>query len=58
MLEALLEGRGTTEQIAELARGRLRRKVPEILVALENHRLTDHHRFLVKQALRHQDFLE
>ena len=58
MLEALLEGRGSSEQIAELARGRLRRKVPEIAAALQNHRLNDHHRFLIRQALHHLDFPE
>lgn len=58
MLEALLEGRATNEEIAELARGVLRRKVPQIIAALEDHRMSDHHRFLVRQGLRHLDFLE
>jgi transposase len=58
MLEALLEKQGTAEQIAEFARGALRRKVPEIVTALEEHRMTDHHRFLIRQSLDHMAFLE
>jgi len=58
MLEALLEGRSTKEEIAELARGVLRGKIPQIIAALENHRMSDHHRLLVGQGLAHLDFLE
>lgn len=58
MLEALLTKKGTPEQIAEFARGALRRRVPEIVTALEEHRMTDHHRFLIRQSLDHMAFLE
>jgi len=58
MLEALLANNGTPQQIAEFARGALRRKVPEIVAALEEHRMTDHHRFLIRQSLDHMAFLE
>jgi transposase len=58
MLEALLAKRGTPEQLAEFARGRLRKKMPEIVEALQQHRMTDHHRFLIRQSLDHMAFLE
>lgn len=58
MLEALLSNQGTPQQLAEFARGKLRRKVPEIVTALEEHRMRDHHRFLIRQSLCHMAFLE
>lgn len=58
MLEALLNEQGTPEQIAEFARGTLRRKIPEIVTALEDHRMTGHHRFLIRQSLDHMAFIE
>jgi transposase len=36
----------------------MRRKVPEIVTALEEHRTADHHRFLIRQSLGHMAFLE
>jgi transposase len=58
MLEALLSNQGTPQQLAEFARGKLRRKMPEIVTALEEHRMRDHHRFLIRQSLGHMAFLE
>jgi transposase len=58
MLEALLTNQGTPQQLAEFARGKLRRKVPQIVTALEEHRMRDHHRFLIRQSLGHMAFLE
>jgi transposase len=58
MLEALLANPGTPQQMAEFGRGRLRGKVPEIAISLESHRMTDHHRFLIRQSLGHMAFLE
>ncbi len=58
MLEALLTQQGTPEQIAEFARGTLRRRIPEIITTLEEHRMTDHHRFLIRQSLDHMTFIE
>ena len=51
MLEALLENKLNTEDVADLARGSLRRKIPQIVEALEGHRMSDHHRLLIRQAL-------
>jgi len=58
MLEALLENKLTAEQTAELAVGRLRRKIPDIVEALKEHRMSDHHRLLIGQALKHMQFIE
>lgn len=51
MLEALLEGVQTPQQMAELAKGRLREKIPQLQLALEG-RLEDHHRFLLRLQRR------
>jgi transposase len=58
MLEALLEGQATSAEIAELARRRLRSKIPAIIKSIEGHSLRDHHRFQLKQGLAHLQFLE
>lgn len=57
MLRALLEGTTDPEVLADLARGRLRKKLPELKKALEG-RITDHHRFMVETILGHLDFLD
>ena len=54
MLEALLENKLSPEQVAHLARGSLRRKIPQIVEALEGHRMRDHHRLLIRQTLKHR----
>ena len=53
MLAALLEGQDDPEALAELARGRLRTKLPELRQALAG-RVQAHHRVL----LAHIDYLE
>ena len=58
MLEALLENKLDAEQTANLAIGRLRRKIPDIVEALKEHRMSDHHRLLIGQALKHMQFIE
>jgi transposase len=57
MLEALVAGEADPQKMAELARRRLRGKIPELKLALEG-RLTEHHRFLLKMLLEHIDSLE
>lgn len=64
MLEALLEGKSTPEQMAQLARGRLRKKVADVALALDG-KLEDHQRFILrmqlerlKQADAHVDALD
>jgi transposase len=58
MINALIEGVLTPEEIAQFAQKRAKLKIPELVAALQGHRLTDHHRFLLRHALRHLDFLE
>ena len=50
MLGALLSGQSTPEEMAGLARGRLKSKIPELEEALRGH-VTEHHRFLLKLHL-------
>jgi len=47
MLRAILQGGATPEQIAELAKGRLRHKIADLIRALEG-KLEEHHRFLLR----------
>jgi transposase len=58
MIDALLEGVLPVEEIAQLAQRKAKQKIPDLMVALRRNRLTDHHRFLLRHALRHLDFLE
>ncbi len=57
MLQALIEGTTDTAAMAELARGRLREKIPELERALVG-RFGEHQRFMVAQQLAHIDFLD
>ena len=57
MLKALIEGERDTEKLAEMSRGLLRRKIPQLKQALEG-RVSDHHRFLLKELLDHLEFIE
>jgi transposase len=58
MLLALLDGQATTVEIAELARGTARRKIPQLAEALEGNRMTDHVRLVIRSCLRHLACLE
>ena len=57
MLEALIAGVTDPEQLADLARMRLRAKIPELRLALQG-RVTEHHRFLLRMHLDHIGHLE
>ena len=57
MLRALLDGQDDPQRLAELAVGRLRKKLPELRLALEGHS-TEHHRFLLRRLLSHLNYLE
>ncbi len=57
MLEALVAGTSDPEVLADLAKARLRAKLPALRKALEA-RFRDHHGFLVAQVLAHIDYLE
>jgi transposase len=57
MLEGIIAGNTDVEELAEMARGKLRRKIPELRTALHG-KVTDHHRFLLRQLLAWLRFLE
>lgn len=56
MLEAIASGCTDVQIMAEMAHGKLRKKIPELEKALEG-RVDSHHRFLLTQQLRHIDLL-
>jgi transposase len=58
MLEALVAGTRDPEVLADLARGRLRAKLPALREALEGHFRTEHHGLMIAQVLAHVDFLD
>jgi transposase len=58
MLLALLDGKLTTEEIAELARGQAKRKIPKLVEAMEGHGMREHERLLIRSSLRHLGCLE
>jgi len=57
MLEAILQGKVEPQALAELSRGRLRHKIPELAQALTGH-IRAHHRFLIATHLAQMDFLD
>jgi len=57
ILNALLAGERDPQQLAELSKGRLRRKMPELVLALEG-RFRSHHARLLVRILAHIDFLD
>jgi transposase len=56
MIEAIRRGETDPVQLAELARGRLRAKIPELRKALEGI-VRDHHRFMLKLIIEQLDYL-
>jgi transposase len=57
MLGRLAAGDRDPAELAQLARGRMRRKIPQLELALEGE-LRDHHRFMLRQLLTHLDHLD
>lgn len=54
MVRALVEGQTSPHLLAEQAKGKLRKKLPELVLALEG-RVEEHHRFLLGLQLRRLD---
>jgi transposase len=50
MLEAMVKGQSAPGVLAQMARGRMREKIPQLEEALEG-RLSEHHRFLLRSLL-------
>jgi transposase len=57
MLEAIVRGEQDSQRLAEMSRGLLRNKIPELGRALQG-RVTTHHRFLLRELLDHLYFVE
>jgi transposase len=57
MLRALLDGEQDVTKLAQMALGRLRKKIPELKLALEGH-CTEHHRYVLGRLLSHLGYLE
>jgi len=57
MLEAIIAGGEDPEKLAQLARGRLKGKIPQLQQALQG-RVREHHRFLLAEYLDEWDALE
>jgi transposase len=57
MLRTMIQGQEDACELAELALGRLRGKMPQLKLALHG-RVTDHHRFLLRNLLDHVEYVE
>lgn len=57
MLRALITGEATPEEMAQMAKGRMRRKLRELELALEG-RVQEHHRFLLGLQIRRLEQME
>lgn len=57
MLEAILSGRSEPAELADLAKGRLKKKRAELEKALDG-RVREHRRFMIANHLVHLDFLD
>jgi transposase len=57
MLKALMKEENNAQVLAELSKGRLRNKIPQLRRALEG-QVTAHHRFLIKEHWQRMEFLE
>jgi len=58
MLDALVAGTHDPDVLADLAKGKLRAKLPELKEALEGRFRTEHHGLLVGHILAHIDYLD
>lgn len=57
MLQSIIDGQLDPSCLAQLARRRLRSKIPQLKLALQGG-VTEHHRFMLKTLFTHLEFLE
>ena len=57
ILKALSEGETNGEELAKLAMGRLKEKIPELEKALTGH-VSSHHLFMIKRSLEHIAYIQ
>lgn len=57
MIRAMIDGNDNPDALAELAKRRLRSKIPELRLALKG-AVDEHHRFLLQRSMAQLDFIE
>src|SRR5262249_7359718 len=57
ILKALSEGETKGEELAKLAQGRLKEKIPQLEKALTGH-VSAHHLFMIKRSLEHIAYIQ
>jgi hypothetical protein len=57
MLRAIIEGETNPNNLAKMARKRLRSKIPELRWALQS-RIREHHQDMLRRLMKHWSFLE
>jgi transposase len=59
MVKALLSGEDIPpEELADMAKRRLRQRIPELIETLRGHQMNDHHRWLIEQSVEHAVLLD
>jgi transposase len=59
MVSVLVAGQKISiEEIADLSKARLRKRIPELTEALDRHQMNDHHRWLIQQGVEHAVLLD
>ena len=59
MVDALLNSKEIgPEQVVDLAKRRLRNRIEELTETLKDHRMNDHHRWLIRQSVAHAVLLD
>lgn len=58
VLEGLLENQENAQQVVKRVHWSLQAKIPKLIEALEGHRMTEHHRFMIRQSLDHMRHIE
>jgi len=59
IVSALLQGKTLpASAIADIARARLRKRIPELVETLQGHQMNEHHRWLIQQSVDHSVLLD
>lgn len=59
ILQALLDDEAMqAAELANMAKRRLRKKLPQLTEALEAHQMNSHHRWLIEQSIEHAKFVD
>jgi len=57
MISRIIAGEASSESLAKRARGKLKKKIPQLRLAMQG-KVTEHHRFQLRILMEHLDFLE